>query len=116
MGWCHEFGPQIREGCGHPMRAGESACSCPQCGVVCRGRFAGCAEVWARGPREVHVVSPPNALARRTVAPVRMGGRPTTQEASAGADQARSEVLAWLQAAFRSEERRVGRECGSGAA
>src|SRR6266404_5241631 len=78
MGWCHEFGPQIREGCGHPMRAGESACSCPQCGVVCRGRFAGCAEVWARGPREVHVVSPPAALVRRT---------PT-------------EVLAWLQAAF----------------
>src|SRR2546421_204901 len=30
MGWCHEFGPQIREGCGHPMRAGESACVCPQ--------------------------------------------------------------------------------------
>src|SRR3954469_15894674 len=99
MGWCHEFGPQIREGCGHPMRAGESACSCPQCGVVCRGRFAGCAEVWARGPRDVHVVSPPNALARRTVAPVRMGGRPA-QEPSAGAEQARTEVLAWLQAAF----------------
>src|SRR3954470_6721871 len=99
MGWCHEFGPQIREGCGHPMRAGESACSCPQCGVVCRGRFAGCAEVWARGPREVHVVSPPNAIARRTVTPVRMGGQPA-QEASAGADQARTEVLSWLQAAF----------------
>src|SRR4051812_16120814 len=99
MGWCHEFGPQIREGCGHPMRAGESACVCPQCGVVCRGRFAGCAEVWARGPRDVHVVSPPNALARRTVAPVRMGGRPA-QEPSAGAEQARTEVLAWLQAAF----------------
>src|SRR6266404_2329860 len=98
MGWCHEFGPQIREGCGHPMRVCESACSCPQCGVVCRGRFAGCAEVWARGPREVHVVSPPGALARRTVAPARMGGR--TPEPSAGAEQARTEVLAWLQAAF----------------
>jgi DNA-binding SARP family transcriptional activator len=98
MGWCHEFGPQIREGCGHPMRAGESACVCTQCGVVCRGRFAGCAEVWARGPREVHVVSPPGALARRTVAPVRTGAR--TPEPSAGAEQARTEVLAWLQAAF----------------
>src|SRR3954465_1525347 len=99
MGWCHEFGPQIREGCGHPMRAGESACACPQCGVVCRGRFAGCAEVWARGPRDVHVVAPPNALARRTVAPVRIGGRPA-HESAAGAEQARTEVLAWLQAAF----------------
>src|SRR4051794_39929353 len=98
MGWCHEFGPQIREGCGHPMRAGESACSCPQCGVICRGRFAGCAEVWARGPREVHVVSPPNALARRTPTPARVTRTP--EQPSAGAEQARTEVLAWLQAAF----------------
>jgi len=80
------------------MRAGESACSCPQCGVVCRGRFAGCAEVWARGPREVHVVSPPAALARRTPTPARVTRTPVEQ--SAGADQARTEVLAWLQAAF----------------
>src|SRR2546423_6752554 len=104
MGWCHEFGPQIREGCGHPMRAGESACSCPQCGVVCRGRFAGCAEVWARGPREVHVVSPPAALARRTPTPARVNYAPAQQSSGAGqhsgADQARTEVLAWLQAAF----------------
>src|SRR5438445_525731 len=100
MGWCHEFGPQIREGCGHPMRAGESACTCPQCGVVCRGRFAGCAEVWARGPREVHVVSPPGALARRTVTPVRVQGRTPAEQPSSGADQARTEVLSWLQAAF----------------
>src|SRR5438874_1706060 len=103
MGWCHEFGPQIREGCGHPMRAGESACSCPQCGVVCRGRFAGCAEVWARGPREVHVVSPPAALARRTATPVRVSRapeQPSGAQQSSGAEQARTEVLAWLQAAF----------------
>src|SRR5947208_8174478 len=104
MGWCHEFGPQLREGCGHPMRAGESACSCPQCGVVCRGRFAGCAEVWARGPREVHVVSPPAALVRRTPTPVRVTRTPAQQSSGAGqpsgADQARTEVLGWLQAAF----------------
>ena len=80
------------------MRAGESACSCPQCGVVCRGRFAGCAEVWARGPREVHVVSPPAALARRTPTPARVNYAPAEQHS--GADQARTEVLAWLQAAF----------------
>src|SRR5438067_13407476 len=98
MGWCHEFGPQIREGCGHPMRAGESACVCPQCGVVCRGRFAGCAEVWARGPREVHVVAPPAALARRSVTPARVHLR--APEPLDGAEQARTEVLAWLQAAF----------------
>src|SRR5207248_10035873 len=103
MGWCHEFGPQIREGCGHPMRAGESACSCPQCGVVCRGRFAGCAEVWARGPREVHVVSPPAALPRRTPTPVRVSRapeQPSGAQQSSGAEQARTEVLGWLQAAF----------------
>src|SRR5256885_11623798 len=94
MGWCHEFGPQIREGCGHPMRAGESACVCPQCGVVCRGRFAGCAEVWARGPRDVHVVAPPVALARRSFMPAQ------TRAPEPSAERARNEVLAWLQAAF----------------
>src|SRR5215218_8703173 len=53
MGRCHEFGSQIREGCGHPMRAGERACACPECGVVCQGQFDGCPDVWARGPRPI---------------------------------------------------------------
>jgi len=58
--------------------------------------------VWARGPREVHVVSPPAALARRTQTPVRVTRTPAQQSSGAGqpADQARTEVLAWLQAAF----------------
>ena len=42
----------VREGCGHPMRAGESACRCTTCGVVCQGQFAGCATVWAKGPQD----------------------------------------------------------------
>jgi hypothetical protein len=33
------------------MVPGRSSCSCPTCGVECKGRFAGCAEVWARGPQ-----------------------------------------------------------------
>jgi signal transduction histidine kinase len=32
------------------MVAGESACRCEKCGMVCKGRFAGCAAVWERGP------------------------------------------------------------------
>ena len=55
MGLCHEFGSQIRTGCNHPMRAGASACSCAECGVVCRGLFDGCPDVWARGPRPVSI-------------------------------------------------------------
>jgi hypothetical protein len=55
MGLCHEFGSQIRTGCDHPMRAGASACSCAECGVVCRGLFDGCPDVWARGPRPVAI-------------------------------------------------------------
>ena len=55
MGLCHEFGSQINAGCDHPMRAGASACSCPDCGVVCQGLFDGCADVWARGPRPVSI-------------------------------------------------------------
>lgn len=58
MGWCHEFGSQIQEGCDHPMTAGEEACSCEACGVSCPGRFAGCATVWARGPRELRLSRP----------------------------------------------------------
>lgn len=57
MGWCHEFGPQINDGCDRPMVAGEAACSCPACGVVCTGRFTGCAAVWARGPRVLQIGS-----------------------------------------------------------
>lgn len=55
MGWCHEFGPQISDGCDHPMVAGATSCICQQCGTECKGRFAGCVDVWARGPREVAV-------------------------------------------------------------
>lgn len=35
------------------MQAGESACACPECGVVCEGLFDGCPDVWARGLRPV---------------------------------------------------------------
>ena len=57
MGLCHEFGSQINAGCDHPMRAGASACSCPDCGVVCQGLFDGCADVSARGPRPVTIAA-----------------------------------------------------------
>lgn len=58
MGWCHAFGPQIREGCDHAMVAGRDSCSCAECGAVCHGLFPGCASVWAAGPRRVTVVKP----------------------------------------------------------
>lgn len=53
MGWCHEFGPQIHEGCGHSMVAGIASCQCPECGITCEGRFAGCGQVWAKGSKLV---------------------------------------------------------------
>lgn len=56
MGWCHEFGSQIRHGCDHPMVAGTDSCSCPGCGVVCLGKFSSCDLVWERGPRQVTLV------------------------------------------------------------
>jgi hypothetical protein len=65
MGRCHEFGSQIREGCGHPMRAGERACACPECGVICQGQFDGCPGVWARGPRPVALTVAPAIEAPR---------------------------------------------------
>ena len=39
------------------MQAGESACVCKLCDSVCEGQFNGCGDVWARGPRPVHVAS-----------------------------------------------------------
>jgi hypothetical protein len=64
MGWCHEFGAQIETGCDHPMVAGEAACHCDQCGVICEGKFAGCEAVWAAGPREVEFDRPPRVPER----------------------------------------------------
>ncbi len=58
MGWCHAFGPQIREGCDHAMVAGSDSCSCAECAAVCRGLFPGCASVWAAGPRRVTLTKP----------------------------------------------------------
>ncbi len=41
------------------MRAGEQACACPECGVVCHGQFDGCPDVWARGPRPISLTITP---------------------------------------------------------
>src|SRR5687768_15440298 len=76
MGRCHEFGSQIREGCGHPMRAGERACACPECGVICQGQFDGCPGVWARGPRPVALTVAPAIEAPRVRA-LAAGPEPT---------------------------------------
>lgn len=38
------------------MRAGEASCACPECAVVCQGRYHGCSVVWARGPQPVGLV------------------------------------------------------------
>jgi hypothetical protein len=49
------------------MVAGESACHCDKCGMVCKGRFAGCTAVWERGPIYVplgHLKVPAEALAK----------------------------------------------------
>src|SRR3954469_10556287 len=62
MGWCHEFGPDISDDCHHPMTAGESRCFCEVCGITRPGRFAGCSEVWLRGPKDTSLI------ARRQVA------------------------------------------------
>ena len=48
------------------MVAGASSCTCGQCGAVCAGRFAGCGDVFARGPRSVTVrVKPTEEPLRR---------------------------------------------------
>jgi len=117
MGRCHEFGLQIHDGCGHPMVAGENACACSECGVVCGGRFAGCPDVWARGPQPVSTVSqtvveapppvpaPANGNGRRrfgssrTPAVVTATAEPGAQP-QPGSAEASAAALRWLEAAF----------------
>lgn len=110
MGRCHEFGLQIREGCGHPMQAGDSACSCPECGVICGGRFAGCPDVWARGlpPAEVQIDAEEVALttaapfsngsSRRRAHAARVDG-PMAEEQAAHAEAA-PEPGAWPEPSY----------------
>jgi hypothetical protein len=62
MAWCQEFGVQIHEGCDHLMAADVDSCSCAECGVVCHGKFPGCATVWAAGPVAVTLRHPPPQL------------------------------------------------------
>ena len=105
MGWCHEFGVQVRDGCDHPVTAGSSACHCTSCGVVCEGRFGGCATVWANGPRQVTLVRPQVLVGRARPAPPDKGpdAEPEPQrhpDAVVSPDDGRVEVLEWLQGAF----------------
>lgn len=53
MGWCQEFAVEIEPACDHLMVAQRRSCKCWHCGAECTGRFAGCHEVWARGPQPV---------------------------------------------------------------
>ena len=67
MGWCGDFGCTIKSSCDHRMVAGPRSCSCDACGVVCGGKYSGCKEVWAAGPRP--------GLTMRPSTPGRAGGR-----------------------------------------
>ena len=64
MGRCTEFGVIIKAGCDHTMQAGASSCTCVGCGVVCRGQYAGCPEVWAGAGPTTIAVAPPKRLAK----------------------------------------------------
>lgn len=123
MGRCHEFGSQIREGCRHPMRAGQTACSCPECGVVCEGQFDGCPDVWARGPRLLPVDEPDPSEAMVAFGRPRHTERPPSDDFSPAMpsplngdtfddpptnrtmvasleDEPRTEVFRWFEEAF----------------
>ena len=67
MGWCADFGCTIKSSCDHRMVAGPRSCSCDACGVVCGGKYSGCKEVWAAGPRPGPTMRPST--------PGRTGGR-----------------------------------------
>ena len=126
MGLCHEFGSQIRSGCDHPMRAGASACSCAECGVVCRGLFDGCPDVWARGPRPVAISATRagghvGAGAGPAAAAASSGGATVTSLPTARTESARgvrggAAVAAIGPAAVRATRATAGQRAGAGRA
>lgn len=60
MGRCYEFGTAINPDCDHGMVVVDEggACRCPICGTLCRGKFAGCAEIVSR-PGYASPLAPP---------------------------------------------------------
>jgi hypothetical protein len=121
MGWCHEFGARINDSCEHPMTAGSESCGCEACGVICKGRFASCEAVWARGPQLVQITHSPSDAYERAVTQTPLGDPPMTTpsrppapgewapvEPIAGVPSdlrgpggdARLEVMEWLRSAF----------------
>lgn len=71
------------------MVAGRETCSCAECGTVCKGKFAGCVDVWARGPRAISVrVRPEAEPLRRSRAAVTNGVKPDRVNRSARFDGA----------------------------
>jgi hypothetical protein len=94
MGWCHEFGPQIREGCDHPMSAGQRECHCLVCGTRCEGRFQACSEVWGRGAAPAFVAPPaPRVAPPPEVDPAPAPGPTAGVPAAAVPSPATNEVL-----------------------
>src|SRR5687768_1949063 len=65
MGRCYEFGTSINPDCEHGMVVVDEggACRCPVCDTLCRGRFAGCAEIVSR-PGYVSPLAPPTRKVR----------------------------------------------------
>jgi DNA-binding SARP family transcriptional activator len=111
MGWCHEFGCQITSGCNHPMKAGAAACTCTMCETVCRGKFSGCPEVFARSvpvaapSRPAPPTQPPQAAQAARPQPAlqhQAGGPPATQHQAGGmmSRENGARVLHWMRAEF----------------
>jgi hypothetical protein len=94
VGWCAQFGPEIGAACSHVMVAGDQRCICPECGVVCEGRFRACPEVWAKGPENLVLLAGHNGQMGGIVRPAAalsgespgQGSRPPTASPEERAD------------------------------
>ena len=73
------------------MVADAKSCKCATCGVVCTGRFSGCAAVWAAGPRKVNAMRGSLVQRRVTPAPIEVEAAP--EAPSAPADDAQVDAL-----------------------
>ena len=73
------------------MVADATSCKCATCGVVCTGRFSGCAAVWAAGPRKVNAVR--GSLAQRRLAPAPVETADAQEAHPASADDAQVDAL-----------------------
>jgi hypothetical protein len=94
------------------MVAGDQRCTCPECGVVCEGRFRACPEVWAKGPENPVLIEGRNSQTGGNVRPAVALSQETSGQGNppaAASSQDRADLLADVVGIVESTVASLGR-------